>query len=195
MNVTREPGTLLLAALAGSAMARGGNKATGSTDATFMRNATADGLAEIQLGQLALEKPSSAQVRQLAQRIVDDHPKANGQLMSLAERKQITLPTEPMPAQQREAARLRAMSDAAFDQAYARSMVDDHRRAIRMFGVASQSVGDREVKRFASTTLPALKTHLQLAGTIAGGSMRHADGTPMDSSGSMGMPASGSSTR
>lgn len=193
-RITRMLGALVLAGVAGSAIALGSSStATGSKDARFMRDAAADGLAEVQLGRLALEKASSAQVKELAQRIVDDHTKANDQLMTLAQRKQVTLPTEPMPTQQHEATRLKAMSGAGFDRAYARTMVQDHRKAIKLFGMASQTSTDSEVKQFASETLPVLKTHLQMAEQAAGSGMHHT-ATPMDHSGSMGMPASGSST-
>lgn len=204
-------GTLLLAILAGTALAQssttqdsshGTGKGSTGKDAVFMRHAAADSLAEIQISRLALEKSSSAQVKELALRIVDDHTKANDQLMSIAERQQVTLPTEPMPMQKHEADKLKAMSGAAFDQAYAKAMVKDHRKAIKMFRMESRKAADADVKQFASATLPALKTHLQMAEQIAGnGSMRgsrhpmnHAPGTPMDSNGSMGMPPSGSST-
>lgn len=189
-------GALALAGFAGATMALGSaSKTAGSRDATFMRQAAADGLAEVQLGRLALERASSAQVRQLAQRIVDNHTEANDQLMTLAERKQVTLPAEPMPTQQHEAARLKALSGAAFDQAYARTMVQDHRKAIRLFGMASRNSADSEVKQFASATLPVLKTHLRLAEEAAG-SGKQPDATPMDrSGGSTELPASGSSAR
>jgi putative membrane protein len=201
-------GALLLATLAGGAFAqsnaaRSGSEGTGksgtSKDAMFMRHAAADSLAEIQMGRIALDKSSSAQVKELAQRIIDDHTKANDQLMSIAQRKQVTLPTEPMPMQKKEADKLKAMSGKAFDEAYAKAMVKDHRKAIKMFGMENQEAADSDVKEFASTTLPVLKTHLQMAEQIAGGGMhgRHSmdhTGTPMDNNGSMGMPASGSST-
>lgn len=211
-------GTLLLAGLAGSSFAQdstthdashklAAGKTGKTTDASFMRNAAADSLAEIAMGHIALDKSSSAQVKQLAQRIIDDHTKANDQLMSIAERKQVTLPTEPMPMQQKEADKLKAMSGTTFDQAYAREMVKDHRKAIKLFGMESQKATDPDVKQFATATLPVLKTHLQLAEQIdsRGGmrdnhgdsgrnSMNHADGTPVGNNDSMGAPASAGST-
>lgn len=210
-------GAALLVGLSGGALAQSSTghdashslaagKSGSSTDASFMREAAADSLAEIQLGHIALDKSSSGQVKELAQRIIDDHTKANDQLMTIAERKQVTLPTAPMPKQKKEADKLQAMSGTAFDQAYARTMVKDHRKAVKLFGMESQKASDPDVKQFASATLPVLKTHLQMSEQLAGnGSMRsshgtsgsnsmnHADGTPMDSNGA-GMPASGSST-
>jgi hypothetical protein len=71
-----------------------------------------------------------------------------------------------------------------------------------MFGMESQKAGDADVKQFASTTLPVLKTHMEMAEKLAGSegmhgsahSKSHSTATPMDSNGSMSMPASGSSS-
>ena len=203
-------GTVLLAgvscgAFAQSSAARSsdpmthGMQSDGSHDAMFMREAAADGLAEVQLGRVALGKASSAQVKQLAQRIIDDHTKANQQLMDIAQRKNVSLPTEPMPMQKQEADRLQSLSGNDFDQAYAQAMVKDHRKAIKMFGMQSASGSDPDLKQFASTTLPTLKMHLQMAEQLAGSGRMHRNdtmdstGTPMDPNGSMSMPPSGSS--
>src|SRR4051794_14390277 len=56
-------------------------------DRTFVKEAAIGGLYEVQAGQLAAQKGSSAEVKQMAQHIVDDHTKANQQLKSLAQGK------------------------------------------------------------------------------------------------------------
>lgn len=206
-------GTALVAGLSFGAIAQNGAahdssdrmthrmQSDGSHDAVFMRQAAAANTAEIQAGRIALDKSGNAQVKQLAQRIIDDHTKAGDQLMSIAQRKQVSLPTEPMPMQKQEADHLKSLSGTAFDQAYAQAMVKDHRDAIKLFGMESANGSDPDLKQFASTTLPALKMHLQMAEQLPGGGMHrngamdHTGATPMDDNGSMHMPASGSSTR
>ncbi|MGN2253241.1 DUF4142 domain-containing protein [Frateuria sp. GZRe12] len=206
-------GTALLAGLSFGAVAQNGAahdsgdrmtpsmQSDGSRDAMFMRKAAAANTAEIQAGRIALDKSGNAEVKQLAQRIIDDHTKAGDQLVSIAQRKQVSLPTEPMPTQKQEADHLKSLSGTAFDQAYAQAMVKDHRDAIELFGMESANGSDPDLKQFASTTLPALKMHLQMAEQLPGGGMHrndamdHTDTTPMDDNGSMRMPASGSSTR
>ena len=171
-------GALLLASLPCAALAQRGagddsshghGMTQGDHDTMFMREAAAASLAEIQAGRIALDKGSSAQVKQLAQRIIDDHTKANDQLMSIAQRKQVTLPAAPTPMQKREADHLSTLSGASFDQAYAKAMVKDHRKAIKLFGMESRNGSDADLKQFASTTLPALKQHLQMAEQVAKG--------------------------
>ncbi|HET6806593.1 MAG TPA: DUF4142 domain-containing protein [Frateuria sp.] len=193
-RIGRMLGTLLLAGVscatfaqdtagqgAGDRMGHGMSPSS-EHDAMFMRHAAADSLAEIRLGRIALDKSSSARIRRLAQRIIDDHTKANNQLISIAQRKQVTLPTEPMPMQKQEADHLRTLSGSAFDRAYADSLVKDHRKAIKMFGIEGQRAADPDLKQFARTTLPVLKQHLQMAQQAASGK------------GSMSLPVSARST-
>ncbi len=51
------------------------------------------GMMEVELGKLAVEKAASDSVKQFAQRMIDDHSKANTELSELASQKGITLPT------------------------------------------------------------------------------------------------------
>ncbi|OOG55497.1 DUF4142 domain-containing protein [Rhodanobacter sp. C03] len=165
-------GSTLLASMACAAMAQsdgpsGAKSATNATDSAFMQHAAAAGLAEVQLGQLALDKSSDAQVKQLAQRIVDDHSKANDQLKTLAQNKQVTLPGDPSSDAQKESKDLQAKSGSAFDQAWTKDMVKDHQQAVKMFTQEGKQAKDPEVRQFAQATLPTLTTHLQLAKKLA----------------------------
>lgn len=224
-HLTLALGSALLLSLASTAMAQSSSGSSGSMsgssmssshkgpvnskDTMFMKEAAAGNLAEIQMGRIALDKSSSSQIKETAQRIIDDHTKANDQLMTLAQRQQVTLPTEPMLKDRKEAKKLESMSGTAFDKAYARMLVMDHRKDIKKYGMESRKAKDTELRQYASTTLPVLKTHLQMAEQLSkhgskmrsngrmgkSNSMNHADGTPMgDANGSSAMPASGSST-
>lgn len=75
-------------------MQQGDMKVT-SDDKKFVMKAADAGMAEVQLGQLALTQAGSDEVKQFARRMVDDHGKANVELTQLAENKGITLPVAP----------------------------------------------------------------------------------------------------
>jgi len=63
----------------------------GSDDRKFIMEAAHGGMMEVELGRMAVDKASSADVKQFAQRMVDDHSKANDELMQLASQKGVTI--------------------------------------------------------------------------------------------------------
>lgn len=134
-----------------------------AADQMFVMKAAKGGLAEVELGQLAQQKATSDEVKQFGQRMVTDHTKANDELKSLAQSKNITLPTTMDPKDKAEHDRLSKLSGDAFDKAYMAHMVADHRKDVNEFRKESTSGKDSEVKTWAAKTLPTLEEHLKLA--------------------------------
>lgn len=134
-----------------------------SADRNFMMKAAQGGMAEVQLGETAQNKASSEAVKAFGKRMVDDHSKANDELKQLASQKNVTLPTEVDAKDKATMDRLSAMSGAAFDKAYMRDMVTDHKHDIAEFQREANSGKDPDVKAWAQKTLPVLQTHLSLA--------------------------------
>lgn len=136
-------------------------------DKDFVIKAGMGGLAEVQMGNLALQKASNADVKAFAQRMVTDHSKANAELAQLATTKGLALPTELADAHKSGYEHLNGLSGAEFDKAYMQHMVADHETAVADFDKASTSATDADLKAWAGKTLPALKEHLELAKTTA----------------------------
>ena len=63
-----------------------------SDDRKFIMEAAHGGMMEVRMGRMAADKASNADVKAFGQRMVDDHSRANSELMSLASQKGITLP-------------------------------------------------------------------------------------------------------
>lgn len=139
------------------------NMAGTNPDATFMTKAAEGGVAEVELGNVAKDKASSDAVKQFGQHMVDDHSKANDELKSLAQQKNVTLPTGVNAKDQATKDKLSGMSGAAFDRAYMRDMVSDHRKDIAEFQREANNGKDPDVKAWAAKTLPTLQSHLQMA--------------------------------
>jgi putative membrane protein len=133
------------------------------SDQQWVMNAARDSLAEVEIGKLAAEKASSDQVKQFAQKMVDDHNKANEELKSIASSKSIALPTEPDSKHKATVDKLSKLSGEAFDRAFAKDMVSDHKKAVSAFRNESKSGKDPEIKAFAAKTLPTLEGHLKQA--------------------------------
>ncbi|PSR54365.1 DUF4142 domain-containing protein [Adhaeribacter arboris] len=128
----------------------------------FMLKAASGGMMEVELGKMAQEKGSNADVKAFGQKMVEDHGKANAELKTLAAAKNVTLPVDLIAEHQKHVDAMKAMSGADFDKHYMSMMVDDHKKDIAEFEKATQNE-DAEVKGFASKTLPVLKMHLDMA--------------------------------
>jgi putative membrane protein len=136
-------------------------------DTKFMKEAAEGGMAEVALGQLAVEKASSSDVKKFGQRMVDDHGKANDDLKQLASQKNVDLPQDLNAKDKATKASLEKLSGQQFDQAYMKDMLKDHKKDIADFRRESRSARDPDVKKFASQTLPTLEEHLKQAESIA----------------------------
>jgi putative membrane protein len=134
-------------------------------DETFVSKVASAGMAEVELGKMAVEKASNPEVKKFAQRMVDDHSKANDELKTLAANKHMTLPDGPGPQHKAMQDRLSNASGAAFDRAYMQMMIADHRQALNDFRLAAKAAKDADVKSWAAKTLPTIEEHVKLAQT------------------------------
>ena len=135
----------------------------GPADKAFATKAAAGGQAEVTLGQLATERASSSQVKAFGQRMVTDHTEANQALSDIAHQQNIVLTDHPSAADRATEQRLRNMKGQAFDAAYMRDMVQDHRQDVADFRKEADTGKDPELKAFAQKYLPVLEQHLQMA--------------------------------
>lgn len=131
--------------------------------ADFLADAFKGGQAEIQLSKLALKKSSSNEVKDFAQRMIDDHSRANQEIKALAQKKNIALPDGPSAEQQIILQQLSRLSGQDFDQAYMDVNVVAHQKNVEKFQDQSAQGRDPEIKGFAANTLPALSAHLEMA--------------------------------
>lgn len=138
-----------------------------AADTVFIQSAAKDGMAEIQMGNTALGKSSDDKVKALAQRVVDDHTKANTALKTLAESKKVSFPSDPGKDAQKENDKLAAMKPAGFDQAWSKAMIKDHQDAIKLFTAEGKDTKDTDIQQFVKTNLPTLKSHLEKAQQLA----------------------------
>jgi putative membrane protein len=141
-------------------------KAPDDMDKDFMKHAAIGDAAEIGLGQMAQQKGSDPQVKQFGARMVKDHSTADDQLKGLAQSQQVSLPTSLDPEHEATKDRLSKLSGAQFDQAYIRTMVQDHTKTIDQFKREAQQGQDQSVKQFAQQSLPILESHLKEAQQI-----------------------------
>ncbi|MBD0278542.1 MAG: DUF4142 domain-containing protein [Flavisolibacter sp.] len=136
-------------------------------DRDFVMKAASGGMMEVEAANLAMQNASSERVKGFASMMIRDHSQANNELKTLASRRNVTLPTSPMPEEQKHLDMLKGKTGKAFDQAYMSMMVRDHQKDVGEFEKASKMCKDQECLGFASKTLPVLKTHLDSARAIS----------------------------
>lgn len=131
---------------------------------SFATQAAIIGMAEIELGQLAVQNSQDKSVRDYAQRMVKDHEAADARLKKIAGQKNLMLPESLDAEHEALKEKLSGLKGAAFDREYAKAMAKGHDKAVALFESASQAAQmPSELKEFAAATLPTLKEHLEMA--------------------------------
>jgi putative membrane protein len=133
----------------------------GVADQAFAMMAAEGGLAEVQLAKLAQERASSPGVKQLAQRLVQDHTKANQELMALAKNKDMDLPDELDDTHEDLAKLFSRLEGAQFDREFLRYQLMHHEKDVASFGLQAKEGQDADLKAFAAKQLPVLQEHLK----------------------------------
>lgn len=131
--------------------------------AQFLMSTYQDGLSEIQLSRLALQKAANDYVKRFAQRMINDHTRLNNDLMRLARSKNITLPTDISAEQKTQADRLAPLSGDEFDRAYMALNVEAHEKDVVAARQQARQGNDPDVKALADASLPILEIHFAAA--------------------------------
>ncbi len=136
-------------------------------DLAFMNDAAPGNMAEVELGHLAEKQAASNDVKQFAQKMIEDHSKTGEELKQLAMQKKVTLPPDVLPKHKEIMDKLSKLSGADFDREYVKAMVEAHEKDVAAFENAAKTAADADVKAFAAKTLPTLKMHLEMIKGIA----------------------------
>jgi putative membrane protein len=133
----------------------------------FAPTAAQGGMAEVELGRLAMQRAGDDSVKEFGQRMVVDHSRANQELKLVAAKKNLSLPGELTSDQKSELDRLSKLSGAEFDKEYMAAMVEDHETDVKEFQTQANNGTDPDIKAFAAKALPTLQGHLQMARDVA----------------------------
>jgi len=162
----------LLAALPVQAQTPGttasGTAATTSTfsraDNKILMDLAQANMVEIESGRLAQTRSQSEQVKNFAQRMIDDHTKAQAEVQQLADARNIALPKKLGLMNRARVNRLGGLSGEAFDRAYMeRAAVAEHKKTHDMLRQAETRAKDPELKDLVARTLPIVDQHLTAA--------------------------------
>ena len=133
------------------------------TNETFMQQAAASDMFEIQTGALAITKGTRTEVRELGQMLVTDHSLSSTELMALAMQKNTTLSTTLPADKATKVSRLQGLTGTAFDKEFAAMQVEAHEEAINLYERANNDISDASLQAFIDKILPKLEMHLDEA--------------------------------
>jgi len=150
----------------GSTSSRGASSSASlsKSDQNVLQELARANLAEIDLGRLAVAKTQNPQVKNYAQRMVDDHQKALQDVTQFAQAHNVTLPSEPDMKHRDLHKQLDALSGERFDQQYmARSGTAEHRALHGRLLQAQRTVSDADLKALVMRIEPVVDQHMQMA--------------------------------
>jgi putative membrane protein len=125
-----------------------------AADQVFAMMAAEEGLAEVQLAKLAADRAASPQVKQFAQRLVQDHTKANQELLRIADKNDISVPKEVSDTHEDAMKLFSKLEGVQFDREFPWYQVMHHEKDTAGFAVQAKEGHNSELKDFTvpSTT-------------------------------------------
>ena len=136
-------------------------------DKLFLRTAIEGGLLQIKLGQLAAQKGSTADVKDLGQKMATDHAEINADLGTIADTDGVMAPKKVSKDGQAAFEKLNALSGPSFDTAYITLMVNDHHQDLREFRQEFISATDPTLKDAVLKSAKVIREHMTMIDKMA----------------------------
>lgn len=142
-------------------------QSTAHQDTKFLEAANQGSVDEINLAQLALQKSSNEDVKNFAQRMVQDHNTLINNMKPFANEAGLETPSHPSAAAEAEKLKLDALSGAAFDKAYIKAMVAGHHKVLEEFRAEAKATGYPAFKSAVEQGEQVVREHLEMINGIA----------------------------
>jgi predicted outer membrane protein len=153
--------------------AQGASGAAGATaaadamdkgDQKMLMNMAQAAIDQVETAKIAQGKSESAEVKAYAQQMIDDNSKALTEIQALAQKKGVTLPTEPDTKHKTLMSKFEHMKGDAFDKAYmSQSGVIDHRVHHDALMKGEKKAKDADLKAMMAKLAPMVEQHLRSA--------------------------------
>lgn len=168
------------------------------TDANIAAVASASNQDEIQTSQIALQKATRPEVRQFAQRMVDEHTRVEQEMRQALQAKGMQPQDNALSQQMKQTMsaalqQLQTASGAAFDQAYIAHQVQSHQATLQALQTQLiPNARDPQLKQMLQAVQPAVQGHLRMAQALQNGGAMPAGAVPTSPAGAAapaGQPA------
>lgn len=160
---------LVLAVSSGCAYRASGAAVTGPAspspgvsgrDRAWLITAHQTNLAEVQAGELAERKGTTAAVRAAGRMLVTDHTQLDKKVVAVAHAVGVSLPEAAAPEDAAAASRFADESGAAFDHDFTSTLITGHQEVIAATQTEIGKGLAPQVTRLARQSLPTLRKHL-----------------------------------
>jgi putative membrane protein len=131
-----------------------------NADAVFAREATIGGMAEIAMAKMALAKSGNNDIKDFADMMAVDDMRATGELKNLLKTKSLPMPVRLDAPHRQTADSLNKLSATAFDKAYVKIMIDEHKKTLKLMQDEAQNGKDADLRSYAAKTSAIVQTHL-----------------------------------
>src|SRR3954468_18497821 len=124
-------GAVLAAPAAYAQILKKSDQKIDNADASAMKQLAQSNLNEIEGGKAAASKAQSPDVKQFAQKMVDDHTQMLNDLKTLAQKKSVSLPDSGSLKDKAQMAWMEHTAGGDFDKKYMEEMVKDHQKDLK----------------------------------------------------------------
>lgn len=143
--------------------------AKSSSTEEFVHKASVSNQFTIESSKIAIDRGKSDDVKNFAQRMIDDHTRVGDQLLEASKSAKMK-PTKTLDSEhQKMVDELKSMPDNNFDNRYIGMQIMAHEKSVQLFSTYSENGSDPELKSFAAEILPTLKEHLKEAQQLKSG--------------------------
>jgi putative membrane protein len=134
-----------------------------NADQRFVREAAADNQFEIQLSQFVEQQAQEPQVKELAQKLAQDHQRAQQELQEVAQGINLQLPTQLERWQQEKLQAMQQKHGKHLEMHYVFGQVGGHTTDLLKYQYEAEHGENAQVKQYAQRTIPILEKHLDMA--------------------------------
>lgn len=146
-----------------NSMAADGNMgaaANASADQTYVQNAAASDMFEIETSKLALEKAAKPSVKTYAQMMIDEHTKSSTELKAAAGQAGVAVPAALPADKQAKVDALRGLNGAEFDRQYLADQRAGHQDTLAKVNTYLAAAPAGSLKDHASKLTGVVQKHL-----------------------------------
>lgn len=141
-----------------------------TSEPALLSQLAVNGLYELEVSRLTVQRATSPRVRTLAQNVANHRMESRRQLAALMRARGVPVPVELPRDKFSKLQRLQALRPSPdFDAAYVRVVgVEDHETAIALLERARRQTRDAGLASWIDRTLPVMRKDLQAAQQVAG---------------------------